>query len=232
MDRVKLQDRTDTKFIFAHQHLAQLLEACAQHYSALHVKGQGWTDYRTLYFDTPTLRCFQDHHNGRTRRSKVRQREYVGSGLCFLEVKRKTGTGRTDKVRERIPELTEIFDLDFRDLVARASGSSGPWLPQLWNHFSRITLVHHQRPERLTLDLGISFQQGTRSVALPNVVVAELKQERADRGSPFTEMMRVRGIRPTSMSKYCSGVLLLGLSPKHNLFKPTLLRLQRLQASA
>ncbi|MBK8341295.1 MAG: VTC domain-containing protein [Flavobacteriales bacterium] len=71
------------------------------HYRLLEVDGVRGAEYRSLYFDSPALRHYLDHHNGRTLRSKVRFREYVGSGLCFLEVKRKTGTGRTDKARRR-----------------------------------------------------------------------------------------------------------------------------------
>ena len=63
-------------------------------------------------------------------------------------------------------------------------------------------------------------------------VVAELKQERADRSSPFVRLMRARGIRPAGMSKYCIGMLLLQRPVKHNAFKEVLLHLQRLRQAA
>ena len=104
MDNVKLQDRVDTKYVLGAAELDDVLKAMLPDYRLLEVKGVRGTNYRSLYFDTPDLKHFQDHHNKRTFRVKVRFREYVGSGLTFLEVKRKTGTGRTDKARMKVTE--------------------------------------------------------------------------------------------------------------------------------
>ncbi len=95
MDGVKLQDRVDTKYVFGLATLPAVLDEMLPHYRLLEVDGVRGSHYRSLYFDTPGLRDYRDHHNGRTLRRKVRFREYLGSGLCYLEVKRKTGSGRT-----------------------------------------------------------------------------------------------------------------------------------------
>jgi hypothetical protein len=93
-------------------------------------------------------------------------------------------------------------------------------------------LVHRVRHERLTIDRDLRFFTDTADALLGNICVAELKEERADRGSPFAELMRASRNRPSSMSKYCVGLLLLGLAPKRNAFKPILLRLDHLRRAA
>ena len=116
MDAVALQSRTDTKYVFSTALLPGLLEGMMRDYRLLYVNGAPGARYRSLYLDTPDRRHFLDHHNGRTFRSKVRFREYLGSELAFLEVKRKTGRGDTDKVRirvDRIPERPDAAQLDF-----------------------------------------------------------------------------------------------------------------------
>ena len=105
-------------------------------------------------------------------------------------------------------------------------------VPSLWNHFTRYTFVNRHTPERLTMDIGLSFSDPKGQRPLGPIVVAELKQERADRSSPFVKRMRERGIRPAGMSKYCVGTLLLERPVKHNAFKEVLLRLQRLRQAA
>ncbi len=232
MDRVKLQTRVDTKYMFAETDLDDLLTTLLPEYRLLEVNGGRGTRYRSLYFDTKEVKHFLDHHNGRVFRSKVRFREYVGSGLCYLEVKRKTGRGGTDKERMRVAAINEVMDAEQTAFVQRASGCSEPLMPVLWNDFTRLTLVHHERHERLTIDRALRFSSADNSRELDGICVAELKEERVDRGSPFARLMRDRVIAPSGMSKYCIGLLMLGMAPKHNTFKETLLRMERLRRAA
>lgn len=229
---MKLQDRVDTKYVFGESQLDELLRAMPFHYRVLEVDGQRGTDYRSLYFDTPDLKHYRDHHNKRTFRSKVRFREYIGSGLAFLEVKRKTGRGRTDKARVRVDGIPAQLSAEHRAFIRKANGDDSPLEPALWNHFTRCTFVAKQGTERLTMDLGLRFSDPNGQGELGGIVVAELKQPRADRLSPFVQLMRQRGIRPSGMSKYCIGMLTLGRPVKHNAFKEVLLLLQRIRNAA
>ncbi|MCB9184328.1 MAG: polyphosphate polymerase domain-containing protein [Flavobacteriales bacterium] len=232
MDGVKLQDRVDTKYVFAETELPGLLSAMAADYRLLEVDGKRGTEYRSLYFDTPDLRHYRDHHNKRTFRSKVRFREYIGSGLIYLEVKRKTGRGRTDKRRLRVEAIPDELHGELLRFVQEAEGSRDEFRPVLWNHFTRYTFVAKDRPERLTMDIGLRFSDPQASGELGGIVVAELKQERADRSSAFVRLMRAMGERPSGMSKYCIGMLTLQRPVKHNAFKPVLLKLRRLRKAA
>lgn len=232
MDGVKLQDRVDTKFVLAERQLPEVLEAMLSDYRLLEVDGVRGTSYRSLYFDTPNLKNYKDHHNKRTFRVKVRYREYIGSGLVFLEVKRKTGGGRTDKARMRVPAIPEALTGAELAFVQEAGRSTEPMEPSLWNHFSRYTFVSKHGAERLTMDLGLRFTDPHGEGALGGIVVAELKQSRADRSSPFAALMRAKGIRPAGMSKYCVGLLTLQRPVKHNAFKEVLLKLERLRKAA
>ncbi len=231
MDRVRLQVRMDTKYAFPEGLLPTLLGPMHEQYRLLHTPTGLGTDYRTLYFDTPGLRHYLDHHNGRTFRSKVRFREYVGSALYFLEVKRKTGRGDTDKARMSVQGIPTAMSAEQESFVRNASGLSGPWEPVLWNTFSRLTFVHRERAERLTIDRALAFDGNGRASDLSGLCIAELKEERGIGGSPFAGLMRAHGIRPTGMSKYCMGMVLTGQAPKYNTFKEALLRAERLRAA-
>jgi len=232
MDAVALQSRTDTKYVFSTGLLPGILEHLRPEYRLLHIHGEPGGRYRSLYLDTPDRRHYLDHHNGRTFRNKVRFREYVGSDLCYLEVKRKTGRGDTDKVRMRVPGIPEVPTAEQLAFVRTATGREEVLAPVLWNSFTRYTFVHRTRHERLTMDLGLTFTAGAETFALTGTCVAELKEERADRRSPFTALMRALGQRPRGMSKYCVGLIGLGLAPRANNFKPVLLHLRKLRAAA
>jgi hypothetical protein len=232
MDGVKLQDRVDTKYVLSEAQLPELLEAMVPHYRILEVEGIRGTAYRSLYLDTPDHQHYRDHHNRRTFRCKVRFREYVGSGLAFLEVKRKTGRGRTDKARLRVPSIPGLLSPDQRAFIAEASKRNEDLVPVLWNRFTRYTFVAREGTERLTLDTGLTFSSAKGESVLEGIVVVELKQPRADHLSPFVRLMRTRGIRPAGMSKYCIGMIANDEAVKRNAFKEILLMLQRLQQAA
>ncbi|MBK6777749.1 MAG: polyphosphate polymerase domain-containing protein [Flavobacteriales bacterium] len=232
MDSVQLLNRTDTKYVFAESDLPNLLEMIAPHYRCLDVDGERGTSYRSLYFDRPDDKSYFDHHNGRTFRSKVRFREYMGSGLCFLEVKRKTGRGRTDKARRKTTAIPLALDADQAAYVEEKSGMSGPFEAKLWNYFTRVTLVNRTCPERLTIDHSLRFTSPNGERSLDGICIAELKQERVDRSSPFVQAMRTLGYRPTGMSKYCIGAVLLRTDLKHNTFNEVLRKLDGLRSAA
>lgn len=232
MDRVELLDRMDTKYVFGALDLPGLLEALRTEYRILEVEGRRGTDYRSLYFDTADLRHYHEHHNGHSFRSKVRYREYLGSGLAYLEVKRKTGRGGTDKRRIKVPAIPERMPPEHQAFAAAASHCADPLEPQLWNHFTRLTFVHRTRNERLTIDHAMRFTLACTDRALEGICVAELKEARADRSSPFARLMRTTGVRPAGMSKYCIGMIMLHPGLKRNAFKPVLLRLDKIRNAA
>lgn len=232
MDGVKLQDRVDTKYVIGKHQLPEILEAMLKDYRLLTIDDVRGTSYRSLYFDTEDLRHYHDHHNKRTFRSKIRFREYIGSGLAYLEVKKKTGRGRTDKKRLQVPSIPERLRPEHEAFIAKHLARTEELSPTMWNHFTRYTFVNRHSPERLTMDIGLTFTDADTKRELGDVIVAELKQEKADRSSPFVNIMRSMGIRPSGMSKYCIGMLMVGRPVKHNRFKEVLLKLRRLRNAA
>lgn len=232
MDDVALQTRMDTKYLFGAARLPALLEALSKEYRMLEVNGQRGTAYRTLYYDTVGRRHYFDHHNGRTFRSKVRMREYLGSGAAFLEVKRKTGRGGTDKRRIPITAISENLTPKQLAFVHQASGNEEPLSPMLRNEFFRYTLVHRERLERVTIDTAITFQDREGEAEMAGICVAELKEGRTGHGSPFAAQMRAMPVPPVKMSKYCVGTLLLQPGIKYNRFKPVIVQAKRLASAA
>jgi hypothetical protein len=235
MSAVALQDRTDTKFVMRDGQLYNALATLTQAYRVLDIRGVRLNQYRTLYFDTADFTLFQQHHTGRRERFKVRTRSYVDSHLSFLEVKHKVRQNRTVKNRIATPALltavTPEADAFLNDYLPFAAEVLEP---KLWNEYTRITLVSRRDCERLTLDLRLrftgyedSFAAG-RSLDLPGLAIAEVKQDGLDRGSAFMSRMREMGVRPTGFSKYCAGVAMLFEEVKHNNFKPKMRLVEKL----
>jgi len=229
LDDVTLQDRVDTKMLLTFNQLCSALHQLTDHYHVLKIDGRRMHRYQTLYFDTPDLGFYHQHHNGKRNRYKVRERAYVDSGLAFVEVKHKTRPNHTVKHRRQVTDrVADIRGEDSAFVRAHTEGSHQPLLPVLWNTFQRVTLASVSRRERVTVDYGMHTGRDGDWVALPGVVVAEVKQPRFSYDSDFLREMRHLGVRPGGFSKYCTGISLLYPEVKHNNFKPRLLQLDHL----
>lgn len=229
MDGVALMNRTDTKFLLSVKDLIEILKTLPLSYRILEVSGIRENSYETLYYDTPNLYFYLRHHNGKKNRYKVRKRRYVESNLTFLEVKFKTNKDRTIKDRTKIPEVNQTLSEVEKDFIQQETELEDSFVPILWNRFRRITLVNETIPERLTIDLGLNFEIDEKAIRLENVVIAEVKQERQNRHSPFMKEVKRRLIREESVSKYCLGVAMLFPEIKSNNFKSKIKKLNKIE---
>jgi hypothetical protein len=232
MDRVKLLNRMDSKYAFHFSRLPQILQSLKTDYRVLSIKGKRHCSYNTRYFDTPDLKMYLQHHNGKLNRNKVRFREYVDSGLSFFEIKFKSNKNRTIKHRVMLHELMQNIEGESAELLKSMTGLEAFALKEtLQVRYQRITLVQKNLKERLTIDLSLDFQADSKGESFPRLVIAEVKQERCSK-SPFTILMLEHSIAPVSISKYCLGIACLYNNVvKVNNIKPKILYVKKLCAS-
>ena len=225
MDGVKLLNRIDSKYLTNEATLLRVLaDARAAGYRALEAEGAKVSPYRSIYFDTPLMKMFLDHHNRRLVRQKVRTREYLNSSDAFLEIKRKNNHGRTKKKRIGIAE-SELLDFtgnpDACAYLARHSWfTAGDLKPVLATSFRRITLVNPAMTERLTIDTSLFFSnyQTGRKASLEDAVIIELKQD-GHAASQMKGILLNHRIKPVRVSKYCIAVTLTDPDIKSGRFK-------------
>lgn len=234
MDRVKLMNRVDTKFAFSTEHFLKFLPDLVQHFKILEIEGTRSPRYESLYFDDVNFKMYLDHHNGRKNRFKIRYRKYVESNLSFLEIKHKF-KNRTNKRRIKVESIPDKdIPEDQLAFINKILPQPLDLKPTLWNGFNRLTLVNKTENERLTLDFNLIFHWEDRKVELDNLIIAELKQESADRNSAFYALMKKYSIRPYRLSKYCIGSMQLYDKSviKSNRFKKKLLKINKIKTNA
>ncbi|MBT4345540.1 MAG: polyphosphate polymerase domain-containing protein [Flavobacteriales bacterium] len=229
MDNVKLMSRSDTKFAFKFSKLPELLNQMMPFYKVLEINGKFIHDYKSLYFDTDDRKFYLDHHNGRVNRNKVRFREYVGSDLTFLEIKRKNNKGKTIKKRMKVDSINDNLSVKQKEYIYSIIGSNIILNSKQWINFSRITFVHKVHKERLTIDINLNFKEKDRRGDLNQIAIGEVKQERMSRLSDFMRIAKELHILPIRISKYCMSTLELNPELKQNRFKEKTLFLTKLK---
>lgn len=231
MDKVKLMDRIDTKYLIPANRVPDLLKLMQGRYRVLEISNQRISTYSTIYFDTNDFTFFNQHVTERTGRFKVRFRTYNSTGRTFLEIKKKTKKGRTVKWRIENPPADISFNETVKEFIqTRAAIDPGSLKPVLENHFKRMTFTGFNTPERITLDLDLSFRSPEgKSSELPMVAILELKSQGVAAHSPFSELIRQFSVYPTPFSKYCTGCAILYDLPLKSILKPIILLLNRIE---
>jgi len=227
-------NRFDTKYVLKVDAALDFLRNIKDDYSLLQINDEVVQSYRTVYFDTPDLHCFNLHHNKRANRFKFRTRQYLSNGKIFNEIKQKLNIGKTVKFRQRrdmekngIPVLREFseFDGGFMNLADRNGYKFGDLIPSLYVFFNRITLLNKHFPERMTLDFGLGYEFGKTKVSLNNTAIVELKRDKSPERTVSQGVLRKIHKEPGSFSKYCIGVCLTHEEAKKNRFLPRIKKL-------
>lgn len=228
MNSVKLLDRMDRKYTFPSYRLNGILKRLLTNYKILEIDELRFARYETHYFDTPEYEMYTKHHNKKLNRYKVRFRTYLDSGLHFFEVKFKTNKGRTIKKRVLLPQNHyDIID-DAELLLNKRSPYKKEQLQEsIQVFYSRITLVSNDLKERVTIDTGLSYKLGDKMISFPNMIIAEVKQDKSG-ASNFIHLMNELRIKDISISKYCLGIASLATNVKTNNFKIKLLHVKKL----
>ncbi|TLS39509.1 hypothetical protein FE633_46520 [Streptomyces montanus] len=170
--------------------------------------------YRSTYYDTPGLRTFHDHRQGRRLRFRVRERVYQDSGERQFEVKLKSGRGETVKHRQRMARGAHPLDgarhRFLADVLGRSYGIGVPsgLLPSLVTDYRRVTFTADG--ERVTCDAGLLVREpasGRTAAASEGLVLVETKTRghltEADR------LLHEYGLRPAGFTKYSAGLATL-----------------------
>lgn len=230
LKEVELMNRVDQKFIFHLEKLPQLLKDLEDEYYMLEINGIRLQRYHTVYYDSEQLAMYMSHHNGLRPRQKIRLRTYLETGKIFLEIKTKNNRNKTNKTR--IPARFEsLLDEAANQFISSSTPFTSATLhPTLINEFSRLTLVHPERKERITIDTGLLFKSPDEKIMVTynKMCVSEIKTEKLSNQSAIFSILKKNSIFPAHFSKYCIGISSINPGIKQNRFKSSYLNMKKL----
>ena len=231
LKKANLMNRVDSKFMLPMSFLPTLLSQLTNDYKVLDIDGKRCFTYQNQYLDTPEMDLYTEHHNGKLNRYKVRQRRYVDTATEYLEVKLKNNKKRTIKTRIKISNDINNDNIRNDFIKGEMNGQNLNLNVVQHSGYQRIALANEEKAERLTLDFNLWYKStdGKNEVNLPGFFIAELKQSKKSKNSPFYQLMSKYHVFPASFSKYCVGCALLYPSTlKANRFKSVLTRTNHL----
>ncbi len=230
MDHVKLMQRQDTKFVIESEKVDEILNEVNDKYYVLEIDGERIHAYHTVYYDTADFSMYLNHHNKRLNRYKIRVREYLSSGISFLEIKFKNNKRET--IKKRVPPgqgPNNSIKLEGEFLVKNSPYNGSELNPSLQNFFKRITLVNKVSPERITIDIELRYESvnGDKKLELPGISVIEVKRSKDSSHSDMIDSLRKHHVQSMGFSKYCMGTALIQEDVKKNLFRKRMRELGR-----
>lgn len=230
MDQLALMNRIDTKYLTSAENALSVLNSVKDDYKILEIDSERVFTYRNVYYDTPENLLLNEHLRGKLNRYKVRCRAYVASGISFLEVKKKTNKGRTIKSRIKRDGTGALSFEEKQFISTQTPLDSEALIPSLNVSFNRLTLASHEHQERVTFDFNLSFSDSPNHALSNGLSIIEVKRDSGTFHANFAVALKAQRIYPTSMSKYCLGMILTRTQVKHNGYKQKLLKLNKLSS--
>ena len=225
-----LQTRVDRKYLATPAEVRTFLGALPADSRVLTIAGIREFRYVSVYFDTPGQDSYLASARGRRRRWKIRERDYLDSGMRWLEVKTCRGD-RTVKQRLQI-DVAERgrWSAGDRHEMHRALSVCGmpsvpldALAPRLNTSYLRTTLVEPGSGTRVTLDRRLIWTSAddVRAVRLGELTVVETKSAGMAPGR-VDHLLWSIGVRPHRFSKFATGLAILEPGLPHNRWHSTI----------
>jgi VTC domain len=230
--KAEMMERIDNKYVVTRDGLSRIIPDLAQQFDILDIDHRRAFTYDTRYFDDAQHSAYYEHHQGRRKGFKVRTRNYVDAGLCYLEVKVKGTRGMTMKNRiAHDPGTSDSLDATAWDYIhdtysthyGKAFRYALRWTLDI--RYKRITLVAKDGGERMTIDTDLVFTSANRAQRCGSDVFIIETKSALGRGFADLCLRRVHERPMKKCSKYCIGMASLGEVERSNLFLPTMRKL-------
>ncbi len=205
LDQNSMDNRVDSKFVLPKTILGDILEHLGNNYSILTINNENVFTYENTYFDTPDRFFYHSHHNRKLNRQKLRLRRYKESNFCVLETKLKTNKSRTIKQRIPVNENNQQDIISFINKQIHSTTNS--FSPKLFNNYRRMTFMHLQKNEKITIDFDLGFENPDSGLRyhIDDYFIVEVKAKEKAHRSEFSLYCKENGIRENRFSKYCMG---------------------------
>lgn len=204
--------RVDRKYVVSVAVADVLVGALPPGVRVLEIDGRRRFAYHSTYYDTGDLTSFFDTARRRRRRFKVRARTYLDSGERFLEVKTRRG-GLTVKQRRPWSGSGPLDTDALRFVVATldAEGIPAPARlePLLEVTYLRSTFLLPRGEGRLTLDRSVEWRDRRSGAAFAPPALAIVETKSGSTPSAADRQLWRAGQRPSSVSKYATGLAAL-----------------------
>lgn len=214
VDTASMMTRIDRKYVLSPAQAEAFLDALPADTLVLEHLGRRQSTYETCYFDTPDLAMFHMCARGRRIRLKVRTRTYSDDGTTFLEAKSRNRPGLT--VKHRVPyRYADRDHLTCAGAAYATSSMTSAGLPPdsdleitLTSTYRRTTLLSAEADTRVTVDTDLEWRlPDGRHLDAPGLVIVETKSRSG--ASEVDRTLWRAGVRPTSVSKYATGLAAL-----------------------
>ncbi len=247
-------DRIESKFRIHKNNLNTILDLFKDDYFVLEIWNKRIFNYDTIYFDSPDLYNYYQYQQKKRLRQTIRTRLYKDSNLCFAELKFKNKSKKI-KIRQKIStnkhwtwnnEIQNFFQKNTIKYYNKQTNKN--LIPILKSTYNRITLVHKNFKERITIDFNINFEKinsnftknkkinqiwtqtyQPRHFLLQNLLIIEIKSDKFI--TEWYKKIRKLGFRENELncSKFALWIISIGITNKYNNLLPTLNKLKKLK---
>lgn len=216
--------KNEFKFVFHKELLPDLLKLLKNTHHILVVKHQYHQLYKTYYYDTPAFDMYYQAYLKKNLRYKIRWRNYIDTNTGFLEIKNKKNTYNIHKYKISLNQFPEklYHQPAFNFIQTHSPFNPKELYPVIFTRYYRITLIHKNHFEKVTIDINLSFNNFQEEKKFNNPIILEIKTTDTTIPIEISNTLKKLNINKKIISKYSIGMALMHNNIKKNIFLPYL----------
>jgi hypothetical protein len=207
-----------------------LLKELRNYYSVLDINGHKLFNYSNLYFDTPDMKFYKNHINGKLSRFKIRLRNYRETNENYIEVKQKNNREETKKNRFLVPSFNKNSLYELRDNISELVNVNVNAIKPIVNiEYKRVTLIKPDVYDKITFDYSFKVNISDGSfIELNNLAIIEHKIIKNQNRHILNQLAKIHKAINISISKYCLANVLTNPDVKYNSYKSKLITINKI----
>ena len=185
--------------------------------------------FSMLYFDTPQLKMYFEHHNRSASRYQVYRKYKYNNEKSQLIVKSSDNKNNRNKKKFRTSDFEARIPLKYFDYIDKNTNHPAFQLKPVLNcDFNRYVFTNKSNDLLITIDADLSFWNDYKTNYLPDLAVATIKTKNYSPQREIANALKLAPGFPSGLNKFSIGMALTNPDLKQNMLKQKIYNLKRI----
>lgn len=182
-----------------------------------------------LYFDTPELKMYFEHHNRVAHKFRVYRKYKYNTGKSQLIIKHTDNKHISHQTKRKTKYFNERIPLKYFDYINKKISHPAFQLKPVLNcEFNRYTFANLSKSWLISVDTELVFWNDKRTSYLSDLAVLTIKTKDSGPNKEITNALKIAPVLPYGLNKFSIGVALTNPNLKQNMLKQKIHHLKRI----
>ena len=217
------------KLLIKKSHLSELLYQFYDECILIGSNEEYVQQFSMLYFDTPELKMYFEHHNRAANRFQVYRKYKYNTGKTHLVVKHSDNKHTNHNKKKKTKYFNDRIPLKYFDYITKNANHTAFLLKPVLNcDFNRYLFTNISMDSLISVDSELIFWNNQSTVYLTDLAVITIKTKRSSPNREISNALKIAPVFPSGLNKFSIGMALTNPNLKQNMLKQKIYDLKKI----